>query len=573
MRKIYIIRHCEKMRTGKGRFVSRTDVPLSAVGLEQGEVLRKWAQNQTFAHIFTSPMKRCLETAEFVRGLKEAEIVPELIELSLGEWEGVQFSEIKEKWTKEYEERETHIGTAVPPGGESFAQGGERLDGVVRSLLHETEGTLLIVAHAGILRGWLAKIAQISPDRVFEFELPYGSVTEVNWDGRAFSIEKIGEKPAEVPGRQETESFFRECATPHEVKEHGKMVAEKAMRLSEGLAVQKELLYVSALLHDMCKAEGKEHSQKAAQILRKAGYEKLAQIVEVHHDLPQQDSNTAEALYATEAELLYLADKYIKGATEVTLEERFAASRKKCGNDAAALAAWQKRFNTAKELEEKFIGKEEVRCEKRNMGNEMAGLILAAGLSSRMGDYKPLIEIDGRSMIGHVIDTMRYAGIQKIVVITGYRQEELREHLKEEGVTFVHNPDYATTQQMDSLKLGISALKGQYRRIMISPADVPLIEEKTVDMLLRQEGDFIRPLFRGEPGHPVLLNAEWIDYLIAYDGPAGLRGAVECNTQMRLVNVEVPDKGVILDNDTKEDLEHLLQWKRECHDVAVQKHF
>lgn len=511
MRKIYIIRHCEKMRTGKGRFVSRTDVPLSAVGLEQGEALRKWAQNQTFAHIFTSPMKRCLETAEFVRGLKEAEIVPELIELSLGEWEGVQFSEIKEKWTKEYEERETHIGTAVPPGGESFAQGGERLDGVVRSLLHETEGTLLIVAHAGILRGWLAKIAQISPDRVFEFELPYGSVTEVKWDGRAFSIEKIGEKPAEVPGRQEIESFFRECATPPEVKEHSKMVAEKAMRLSEGLAVHKELLY--------------------------------------------------------------LADKYIKGAKEVTLEERFAASRKKCGNDAVALAAWQKRFETAKELEEKFIGKEEVRCEKRNMGNEMAGLILAAGLSSRMGDYKPLIEIDGRSMIGHVIDTMRYAGVQKIVVITGYRQEELREHLKEEGVTFVHNPDYATTQQMDSLKLGISALKGQYRRIMISPADVPLIEEKTVDMLLQQEGDFIRPLFHGEPGHPVLLNAEWIDYLIAYDGPAGLRGAVECNPQMRLVNVEVPDKGVILDNDTKEDLKHLLQWKRECHDVAVKKHF
>lgn len=545
--------------------IGRTDMPLSVVGLEQGEALHEWVFTRKIDHFYTSPLRRCIETSAFLSGDKKAEVIPELTELSLGEWEGVRFSEIKEKWPAEYELREQHIGTAVPPGGESFAQGGERLDRVVRRLLDETEGILLFVVHAGILRGWLGQIAGISPDRVFEYNLPYGSVTEVSWDGTKFSIDKVGEKPTEIPGRQELESFLKECGTTPEIREHSRRVAEKAMQLSGEREVRKELLYVAALLHDMCRSEGKNHSQKAAGILRKAGYEKLANIVEVHHDLPKDS--------LIEAELLYLADKYIRRTDEVTLEERFAASRKKCRSDAAALEAWQKRFNRAKELEKKFIGKEEVECEKNDIGNETAGLIPAAGLSSRMGDYKPLIEIEGRSMIGHVIDGMRHAGIHTIVVVTGYRQDEIKEQLKAEGVEFVYNPDYAVTQQLDSLKLGLSVLKGRCRKVMISPADVPLVSEETIELLLRQEGDFIRPLFHGEPGHPVMLKAEWIPYILEYKGPAGLKGAVESNPKMRIINMEVTDKGVILDNDTKEDLKHLMQWKQECHDVAVKKHF
>ena len=67
----------------------------------------------------------------------------------------------------------------------------------------------------------------------------------------------------------------------------------------------------------------------------------------------------------------------------------------------------------------------------------LGGIILAAGLSSRMGRYKPLIEVQGRSMIGHVIDRMRGAGASPIVVVTGHRAQELRAQLAGEPVEFI----------------------------------------------------------------------------------------------------------------------------------------
>ncbi len=193
---------------------------------------------------------------------------------------------------------------------------------------------------------------------------------------------------------------------------------------------------------------------------------------------------------------------------------------------------------------------------------KLGGLILAAGLSSRMGDYKPLIDIDGRSMIGHVINMMRHAGAEIIVVVTGHHREELEKYLQGEQVEFVFNPDYAVTQQLESLKLGLSALSKRCEQIMISPVDVPLVEPETVKALMGLEGDFIRPLFHGAPGHPVFLKEEWIPYIMSYDGLGGLKGAVESNRQIHLVSLEVKDEGVILDNDTKEDLERLLRWHK-----------
>ena len=193
---------------------------------------------------------------------------------------------------------------------------------------------------------------------------------------------------------------------------------------------------------------------------------------------------------------------------------------------------------------------------------KLGGLILAAGLSSRMGDYKPLIDVDGRSMIGRVIDMMRNAGARTIVVVTGHRREELEAHLRDEGVEFVFNPDYATTQQLESLKLGLTALSKRCEQVMISPADVPLVAPQTVKLLMELDGDFVRPLFHGAPGHPVFLKADWIPYIMSYDGPGGLKGAVESNGQMRLISLEVTDEGVVLDNDTKEDLERLFRWHK-----------
>jgi CTP:molybdopterin cytidylyltransferase MocA len=192
----------------------------------------------------------------------------------------------------------------------------------------------------------------------------------------------------------------------------------------------------------------------------------------------------------------------------------------------------------------------------------LGGIILAAGLSSRMGDYKPLMEIDGVSLIRRVYNEMHFAGADPIVVVTGYRHEDIEKHLSGLNVTFVHNPDYATTQQLDSLKLGIAELSGKCHRIMISPADVPLVETETIKRLTESGGDFVRPVYHGKAGHPVIFDSSLADYISGYNGEGGLRGAIE-SANILTVDVTVEDKGVTLDSDTPQDFETLLKWHNE----------
>ncbi|MGN0747402.1 MAG: NTP transferase domain-containing protein [Aristaeellaceae bacterium] len=193
--------------------------------------------------------------------------------------------------------------------------------------------------------------------------------------------------------------------------------------------------------------------------------------------------------------------------------------------------------------------------------SSLAGIVLAAGLSSRMGAFKPLMEVDGRAMILRVIDGMKGAGASPVVVVTGHRRVELEAALSGEGVEFAFNPDYAVTQQLESLRVGLAAVAGRAERIMISPADVPLVSPATIARLASTPGDFVRPVWQGEVGHPVFLSSAFIPYLMAYDGPGGLRGAMERHPACNLRSVDCDDRGTVLDNDTRADFDRLLAWR------------
>lgn len=190
--------------------------------------------------------------------------------------------------------------------------------------------------------------------------------------------------------------------------------------------------------------------------------------------------------------------------------------------------------------------------------NALSGVVLAAGLSSRMGAFKPLLEINGISMVHRVVCLMKKAGAEPVFVVTGYRHRELEAHLQDTGVQFVYNPDYASTQQMDSLKLALAQLEGRCAKVLISPADVPLAEPETVAKLLQTEGTFVRPVCRGKGGHPVLLSGSLIPDLLNYRGSEGLRGAIR-DSGCVIQDVEVNDIGVLMDNDTPEDFSAALK--------------
>ena len=192
---------------------------------------------------------------------------------------------------------------------------------------------------------------------------------------------------------------------------------------------------------------------------------------------------------------------------------------------------------------------------------QLAGLILAAGVSSRMGAFKPMLPVDGQTMIRRVADMMRRAGADPILVVTGYRGEVLERHLEGLNIRFIRNERYYSTQMLDSLVLGLERLEGETRRVLVSPADIPLVEDGTVAALLAAEGDFVRPLFRGRPGHPVVLSAALLPALRTYGGEGGLKGAVEA-LGVPVTDVAVEDQGAALDSDTRNEYAALLKYRR-----------
>jgi len=195
--------------------------------------------------------------------------------------------------------------------------------------------------------------------------------------------------------------------------------------------------------------------------------------------------------------------------------------------------------------------------------SKLAAIILAAGVSSRMGNFKPMLQVDGKTMIRRVVDSMAAAGADPIVVVTGYHHEILEQHLAETGAFFVHNERYYSTQMLDSLLLGTGALPADTERVLISPADIPLIKPETVQALLRAEGDFVRPMFEGKAGHPVVMTPEALRRIREQQNhPDGLRGAVAA-CGIVPADVTVDDLGTTLDGDTRDEYETLLKYRRQ----------
>lgn len=192
-------------------------------------------------------------------------------------------------------------------------------------------------------------------------------------------------------------------------------------------------------------------------------------------------------------------------------------------------------------------------CEKVRLG----GIILAAGRSSRMGDFKPLMPVGGKSMLRRVLDMLRYAGAEPVCVVTGRQSGDIIRHLEGEGVLFAHNARFAETQMLDSLCLGLRELEGKCERVMICPVDVPAASAETAARLLQYPGDFVRPVMNGRAGHPVVLDASHISSILAYTGEGGLGGAVRA-LGLEVTDVPVSDEGAFIDADTPEDYRRIL---------------
>ena len=196
-----------------------------------------------------------------------------------------------------------------------------------------------------------------------------------------------------------------------------------------------------------------------------------------------------------------------------------------------------------------------------NNMKKYAAVIAAAGLSSRMGDFKPLLRLNGETMISRVVRCFREADVSKIVVVTGYQAEKIEAEMTGKNVIICKNPDYRDTGMFESLCMGIRILEGDYTHVFLTPGDVPLVLPETLRKMKEAHGPFVRPVYNGKPGHPVLLSAELTPAILQHDGSNGLRGALSAISLLP-TDIAVADIGVTLDADTPDDF-RVLQIRME----------
>lgn len=188
---------------------------------------------------------------------------------------------------------------------------------------------------------------------------------------------------------------------------------------------------------------------------------------------------------------------------------------------------------------------------------QTAAVIVAAGMSSRMGDFKPMLNIGSISIAQRIVANFHQAGVDKIVMVTGYNATTLERHLSGNGIIFLRNESYETTQMFDSAKIGLEYLKDKCDRILFTPVDIPLFTSATVRTLIDSGAELACPLCEGQQGHPILIASRLVENILSDTGEGGLKGAISrCGAELQ--EIEVDDAGVLHDADTPEDYRTLL---------------
>lgn len=184
-----------------------------------------------------------------------------------------------------------------------------------------------------------------------------------------------------------------------------------------------------------------------------------------------------------------------------------------------------------------------------------AAIILAAGYSSRMVRLKPLLPLAGSTVIEHVIELFRKAGISDIVVVLGHRAEELQPTVELAGATCAFNP-YFEQGMYSSVQAGVRTLPPAADAAFVLPVDIPLVRANTLHLLqsafTASGKQIIYPVFQGERGHPPLIAHSILRETLnpEISGPF-------CNLLQRHENkvcdAQVADEAIHLDMDTPAD--------------------
>jgi molybdenum cofactor cytidylyltransferase len=191
-------------------------------------------------------------------------------------------------------------------------------------------------------------------------------------------------------------------------------------------------------------------------------------------------------------------------------------------------------------------------------GHRIAGLVLAAGRSTRMGGPNKLLEeINGKPLVRIVAEQALASRASPVIVVTGHQRERVERVLAGLPVTVVHNPDFADGLST-SLKAGIKAVPPDADGAIVTLGDMPQVSAKLIDRLIAafdpERGALVViPTIDGKRGNPVLWARRFFSDLLAVEGDIGARHLIAGYAEA-VAEVAIEDAAALTDIDTPEAL-------------------
>ena len=179
MKKVYLIRHgLPDFPGGKSMCIGTTDVPMGEKGLQQAAEMAKALPPVTA--VFSSPLTRAMQTAQAI-GMPII-ILEDLREMHAGEWDGLTFEEIRQRYPELYAARAKDL-TIPLPGSESYEDGIARFSAAMNAAAETASGDFAVVAHGGIIAQFLQDIGGTwrKPD--------YAEIVSLIWENGYFELQ------------------------------------------------------------------------------------------------------------------------------------------------------------------------------------------------------------------------------------------------------------------------------------------------------------------------------------------------------------------------------------------------
>lgn len=179
---LHLVRHAEVEARYQGVFGGRIDMDLSPRGHEQAVALADYLQHKTFDALYASPMRRVHQTLApyLTNGAPRPVVLPDLREVDFGDWTGLTFAEVQERFGAPASAWLDQLAAGGIPNAETAAGYRARIEQSVREILARHPGRRVAVfCHGGVIRQVLAILLEVPLPKTAAFEINYASLTEV----------------------------------------------------------------------------------------------------------------------------------------------------------------------------------------------------------------------------------------------------------------------------------------------------------------------------------------------------------------------------------------------------------